>query len=151
MLTTHHRTGVYRKAAESTLQVLRANRDSLTSVLESFVHDPLVEWEQATRRDVSFESSRSRISPKMFDVRALSSQRRKGKEGPTDLRVHADRALQPIKQKLRGIGSGDPSSRGDKARELSVPNQVDALIKEATNPCNLVSLSVGATWKELCG
>lgn len=37
-------SGVYRKAAEITMDVLRTNRESLMSVLEAFVHDPLGEW-----------------------------------------------------------------------------------------------------------
>ena len=36
--------GVFRKAAEITLDLLRQNSESLMSVLEAFVHDPLVEW-----------------------------------------------------------------------------------------------------------
>jgi serine/threonine-protein kinase ATR len=44
---------VYRKAAEIALETLRSNRDSLMSVLEAFIHDPLVEWEEQKRREVS--------------------------------------------------------------------------------------------------
>jgi serine/threonine-protein kinase ATR len=36
--------GVFRKAGEVTMRLLRANSDTLMSVLESFIHDPLVEW-----------------------------------------------------------------------------------------------------------
>jgi len=36
--------GVFRRVSELTLQVLRTNRDTLMSVLETFIHDPLVEW-----------------------------------------------------------------------------------------------------------
>jgi serine/threonine-protein kinase ATR len=36
--------GVFRKAAEIAMTILRANSDSLMSVLEAFAHDPLVEW-----------------------------------------------------------------------------------------------------------
>ena len=36
--------GVYRKVAEITLRVLRDHRDALANVLETFVHDPLVDW-----------------------------------------------------------------------------------------------------------
>jgi phosphatidylinositol kinase/protein kinase (PI-3 family) len=36
--------GVFRKAAEISLQILRTNSESLMTVLEAFVHDPLVEW-----------------------------------------------------------------------------------------------------------
>ena len=36
--------GVFRKAGEVTMRLLRANTDTLMSVLESFIHDPLLEW-----------------------------------------------------------------------------------------------------------
>lgn len=48
--------GVFRKAGEVTMRLLRANSDTLMSVLESFIHDPLVEW---NRKKVS----RSLTSP----------------------------------------------------------------------------------------
>merc|ERR1711939_1059205 len=35
--------GVFRKACEITLRILRENKSSLISVLESFVHDPLLD------------------------------------------------------------------------------------------------------------
>ncbi len=55
--------------------------------------------------------------------------------GPTDLRTFADKSLQPINQKLLGyIGA-------EKKGQMSVANQVDTLIKEATSPTNLVSSS----------
>jgi phosphatidylinositol kinase/protein kinase (PI-3 family) len=34
------------------MQLLRDNQDSLMSVLEAFVHDPLVEWEDEKRKRV---------------------------------------------------------------------------------------------------
>ncbi|CAB40165.1 ATR checkpoint kinase Rad3 [Schizosaccharomyces pombe] len=36
--------GGFRKASEITMRLLRSNQDTLMSVLESFLHDPLVEW-----------------------------------------------------------------------------------------------------------
>jgi serine/threonine-protein kinase ATR len=102
-------TGVFRKAAEITMEILRSNRDSLMSVLEAFVHDPLVEWTK----------SRSR-----------SSER--------DVRLTADKNLQPIQEKLRGL-IGEV--------ERTVPNQVELLIREATSPTNLGLMYVGwAAW-----
>jgi serine/threonine-protein kinase ATR len=44
--------GVYRKGCEITMEVLRENKDSLISVLEAFIHDPLVEWQEAKKREV---------------------------------------------------------------------------------------------------
>lgn len=40
-------------ACEVTLQLLRDNKDSLMSVLDAFIHDPLVEWEDEKRKLVS--------------------------------------------------------------------------------------------------
>jgi phosphatidylinositol kinase/protein kinase (PI-3 family) len=37
--------GTYRGVCESVLSVLRANTDSVMTMLEAFVHDPLVNWE----------------------------------------------------------------------------------------------------------
>ncbi|ORZ11293.1 hypothetical protein BCR41DRAFT_110660 [Lobosporangium transversale] len=42
--------GVYRLACEQTLSVFRDNMESLVSVLEGFLHDPLVEWAKSKRR-----------------------------------------------------------------------------------------------------
>ncbi|KAI8840920.1 hypothetical protein BC829DRAFT_16893 [Chytridium lagenaria] len=36
--------GVFRKACENSMRVLRTNRESLVAVLETFIHDPLCEW-----------------------------------------------------------------------------------------------------------
>lgn len=39
--------GVFRRACEITLRILRENKNSLISVLESFVHDPLLDLQLA--------------------------------------------------------------------------------------------------------
>lgn len=36
--------GTYLKVCEITLSTLRANKEMLMNVLETFIHDPLVEW-----------------------------------------------------------------------------------------------------------
>lgn len=56
------------------MDILRSNGDSLMSVLEAFVHDPLVEWTKSSR---------------------------KGTE--RDVRVQGDKHLRPIQKKLRGV------------------------------------------------
>lgn len=42
--------GVFRIACEVTMQILRDNKDPLMSVLDAFIHDPLVEWEDEKRK-----------------------------------------------------------------------------------------------------
>jgi serine/threonine-protein kinase ATR len=36
--------GVFLKVCEITLSVLRTHKETLMTVLETFIHDPLVEW-----------------------------------------------------------------------------------------------------------
>lgn len=36
--------GMFRKACEVTLRVLREHKDMLRTVLQAFIHDPLSEW-----------------------------------------------------------------------------------------------------------
>jgi serine/threonine-protein kinase ATR len=43
------------------MNLLRENKDSLMSVLDAFIHDPLVEWEDEKRKRV-----RPLISPSIF-------------------------------------------------------------------------------------
>ena len=46
-------SGVFRIACEITMGLLRENKDTLMTVLDPFIHDPLVEWEDEKRKIVS--------------------------------------------------------------------------------------------------
>lgn len=41
--------GIFLRVCEITLSVLRMHRETLMSVLETFIHDPLVEWTKSQR------------------------------------------------------------------------------------------------------
>lgn len=41
--------GIFLRVCEITLSVLRTHRETLMSVLETFIHDPLVEWTKSQR------------------------------------------------------------------------------------------------------
>ncbi|MCO5595170.1 hypothetical protein L7F22_049209 [Adiantum nelumboides] len=69
--------GVFSRVCEITLSVLRANRETLMSVLETFIHDPLVEWTK------SHKSSGIEVK-----------------------NPHAQRALVNIKARLQGVVVG---------------------------------------------
>lgn len=89
---------------------LRSNSNSLMSVLEAFVHDPLVEWASRGARNRS----------------------------ATEIRSTADNKLNAIRKKLRGVVG---------EMEMTVPNHVELLIKEATSVQNLGLMYVGwAAW-----
>ncbi|EGO27933.1 hypothetical protein SERLADRAFT_414152 [Serpula lacrymans var. lacrymans S7.9] len=116
--------GVFRKACEVTLQLLRDNKDSLMSVLDAFIHDPLVEWEDEKRK--------------------MERDRRNAVKSTTDLRHLAKNALNPIEKKLKGIYS---TSKERHEKEISTSNLVQMLIQEATDSANLAKMYPGwAAW-----
>ncbi|KAF5363593.1 hypothetical protein D9756_000300 [Leucocoprinus leucothites] len=102
---------------EVTLQLLRDNKDSLMNVLDSFIHDPLVEWEDEKRR--------------------LDRQRNQVK---TSIDSLAKTALSKIEKKLKGIYIPDTSKDRNvmQEKEVTTGNLVQVLIQEATDDANLV-------------
>ncbi|KAI6130247.1 hypothetical protein EDD16DRAFT_1076970 [Pisolithus croceorrhizus] len=114
------------------MQLLKNNKDSLMSVLDAFIHDPLVEWEDEKRK--------------------MDRERRNAVKSSTDLRHLAKNALRPIERKLRGVYSPwNAKSRtlggtGDE-REISTGNLVQMLIQEAVDDANLAKMYPGwAAW-----
>ncbi|KAF8138751.1 hypothetical protein EV363DRAFT_1394182 [Boletus edulis] len=130
--------GVFRIACEMTMQLLRDNKDSLMSVLDAFIHDPLVEWEDEKRK--------------------MDRDRRNAVKSSTDLRHLAKNALRPIERKLRGVYSPsninpeitvevEVGSGGGEEREISTSNLVEMSIQEATDPGNFAKMYPGwAAW-----
>jgi len=49
--------GIFRKSCEMTMQLMRNQRDSFLSVLNTFLYDPLVEWKKESRKKASGETS----------------------------------------------------------------------------------------------
>lgn len=128
--------GVFRRVSEVTMHLLRENKETLRSVLESFIHDPLVEW---GRRGKATQGSGKSIPD-------LSSERTK-----EETRL----VLNTIDDRLRGIYNlGDAirplvsaSHRSilpeTDSLPLSVQGQVDKLIHEATSLENLAQMYIG--------
>ncbi|KAL0490437.1 serine/threonine-protein kinase ATR [Acrasis kona] len=104
--------GVFRSVCESALGVLRNNKDALLNVLESFVHDPLVEWNKEKKSNANSSKS-SRLTT-------------------------SDSSTQTMKL----IGSKLMGQMGDGLLPLSVKGQVDALISEATSNENLSGMYI---------
>lgn len=107
--------GVFRKCAEVVMKLLRDHQETLMNVLETFIHDPLVEWS---------------VKP--------SSRRGGGinRNGHEVNNEEAMRHLQSIEKKLTG--------RVQTANlPLSVAGQVQQLIAQATSPDNLSQMYVG--------
>ncbi|KAL1193295.1 Serine/threonine-protein kinase ATR [Cardamine amara subsp. amara] len=81
--------GIFMRVCEITLTVLRTHRETLMSILETFIHDPLVEWTK------SHKSSGVEV------------------QNP-----HAQRAISSIEARLRGVVVGVPLPVEGQARRL---------------------------------
>lgn len=134
--------GVFRRVCEVTMHLLRENKETLRSVLESFIHDPLVEWGR--------KGKAAQATP------GASSATRSIAEISTDRSKEETRIiLKTIDDRLRGIYNlGDAirllvstSHRNilpeNETLPLSVQGQVDKLIHEATSHENLAQMYIG--------
>jgi serine/threonine-protein kinase ATR len=116
-------SGVFRRACEVTMQILRENKDSLMSVLESFVHDPLVEW--TTRRRVS--SNVTSVETITFLSDCTGKQKGTSTTSEQDSqRREARKALEPILRKLKGLQTTSAPTKLEKV--ASSESQVESLV-----------------------
>lgn len=98
------------------MRVLRSNRESLMSVLETFLYDPLWEWNKAARR--------------------AGGSVTRDEKGEVE-NEQAIKTLQTISRKLLGfIGTSGGLA-------LSVEGQVHELIDQATDVKNLAAMYIG--------
>jgi hypothetical protein len=144
--------GVFRRVAEVALSCIRGNKDMLISVLESFIHDPLVEWQSRKQH---------RAPPPAATAAAPAAELAASAQGGEAENQDGLRTIRRILERLDGeynIGvealpskNGSNSSRarayaaartaaGGRAPPgvgLAIPGQVHRLLKEATNDENL--------------
>ncbi|KAI9189836.1 hypothetical protein H9P43_001269 [Blastocladiella emersonii ATCC 22665] len=105
--------GPFRRACEVVMRVVRDHREALMIVLDTFVHDPLIEWKQKRKANSTATAE------------AADEQ----------MRRQARRVLADIDARLQGmVGAGLP---------LGVNGQVDELIRQATAVENLSRMYVG--------
>eukprot|EP00977_Amphora_coffeiformis_P015047 scaffold4341_cov161-Amphora_coffeaeformis.AAC.1 len=125
--------GIYTESLKDAMGTLRSNRDTLLSVLEPFVKDPVIDWK------------RSRTQQK------LSQQERQFREAKRSIKV-IDERLQgvynlknPNFKKFRRTDLQTSSEIDGMSQylPLSVDGQVHKMISEATSRENLVQLYVG--------
>lgn len=128
--------GIFADSLKSAMAVLRDNRDTLLSVLEPFVKDPIIDWK-----------------------RSKGSQRQGSDDTGVRDTTQAKLSLKVIDERLRGIYNlRNPNLKRitrtdqvaldndeDMARmvPLSVEGQVHKMISEATCHENLVQLYIG--------
>lgn len=121
--------GVFRKACETSIRLLRNNIDTMMTVLEAFTHDPAVDMVSSVHR---------RKQPNFKPGVMIPPRNQK-------------EIMERIVKRLRGVveeaerAGEKESGRGFLGKEevLSVEGQVDVLIVRATDKENLKNMYVG--------
>ncbi|CAH0725575.1 unnamed protein product, partial [Brenthis ino] len=133
--------GTYRFTCESVMHVLHRHRDSVMAVLEAFVYDPLLNWrlidnEQHSITESTFSSDID--SPYSLPSRSRNIRYESLEMPPeSNLNKRALAILNRIRDKLTGRDFPHIEA------VVSVPKQVDLLIKIATNNENLCQCYMG--------
>nr|CAI5844505.1 unnamed protein product [Callosobruchus analis] len=117
--------GDFRRSCEKTMGVLRQNYQTIISILEVLLYDPLYAWTvtpaEANKRQTDESNFRN------------NSPNSSGEED-NHINITAERALLRIREKLQGTELGHPTT---------IEHQVGTLIQQATDPVNLCKLFVG--------
>lgn len=122
--------GVYTSGLQTAMRTLRDNRDTLLSVLEPFLKDPIIDWKRyRSQQKSSTSTTQAKRSVKVIDERL---------RGVYNLR-------NPNLKKYRRTDglSADQDDELTHLLPLSVEGQVNKMIAEATSSENLVQLYVG--------
>ena len=127
--------GMYTGSLKAAMTTLRDNRDTLLSVLEPFIKDPIIDWKR-------MKSSQNR-SAKSSDQRSLQAKR---SITSIDERLQGIYNLRnPNYKKVKRTDGWSQDTHDDMMhmQPLSVEGQVHKMITEATSIENLVQLYVG--------
>jgi serine/threonine-protein kinase ATR len=108
--------GVFRRVCEITMRVMRENKETLLSVLETFVYDPLCEWSKSSR-------SLAQASGEVENEDALQT-------------------LKGISDRLNGK-KRRPDNVNEILLPLSVEGHVHSLIEDAVSHENLSRMFIG--------
>lgn len=155
--------GVFRGSCEHTMRVLRNEREVLLSVLEAFVHDPLVEWKKKGKNSSKASGNAKKRSR---DMAGLSSNDDEDDGGNSDARqmlrniddrlcgiYNRDFVLKTMQEKRSSIKKNKTSKNASDSESsginntaslpLSIEGQVQKLIEEATDDGNLCKMYIG--------
>ncbi|XP_060527564.1 serine-protein kinase ATM isoform X2 [Cylas formicarius] len=114
--------GLFRSACERTMEVLRTNAQTILTILEVLLYDPLYFW------TVTAAEANKRQTDDEY-IRGISEDSEEENKN-----ISAERALLRLRSKLQGTEGG---------KQTSIEEQVDTLIQQAVNPVNLSRLFYG--------
>jgi len=140
--------GVMRRCSEVTLSVLRAHKDSVVTLVEVLIHDPILKWAMSPELAARRQQQLADEEMEEEDV-AGEAQTAGGVDGAMNVNAvrgadviqsaDAERALWRVRQKLDGVEDGEPRS---------IDGQVQQLIQDARDPDKLCVMYPG--WAPWC-
>jgi len=129
--------GLYARGLHRAMAGLRDNRDTLLSVLEPFVNDPIIDWKRYRSQQKRGEDRQTKEAKRSISV---IDERLRG------IYNLVNPNLKKIRHLLSGGGGGADAEDDDDLQHmvpLSVEGQVHKMISEATSSENLVQQYVG--------
>ncbi|XP_062510724.1 serine-protein kinase ATM-like isoform X2 [Corticium candelabrum] len=139
--------GIFRRACEETLIVMRGNVEAVLTILEVLLHDPLYDWSMnpvkalnlqensESTDDASMAALAGDIShPSSASANVRTASVTSGQVSSKTNNKMAVRVLLRLRQKLEGVENSVP---------MSVAGQVNHLIQEAVDPENLCRVYSG--------
>ncbi|KAM6159265.1 serine-protein kinase ATM isoform 2-T2 [Rhynchocyon petersi] len=129
--------GVFRRCCEKTMEVMRHSQETLLTIVEVLLYDPLFDW---TMNPLKALYLQQRPEDETELNSSLNADDQECKRSPSDtdqsFNKVAERVLMRLQEKLKGVEEGTV---------LSVGGQVNLLIQQAMDPKNLSRLFPG--WK----
>ncbi|CAF0938650.1 unnamed protein product [Adineta ricciae] len=142
--------GLFKKSCEITLELMRQYADTLITIIEVFLYDPLYQWQLSPQKALQLQQQFDKTNA---DSVVSSSGRSSGKgsmlpppvpqsstpisgneSGAIDTNKMAERLLLGVRQKLQGI---------ERLNQMTIKAHVNMLIQEATSIENLSQLFAG--------
>ena len=124
--------GVFRRCCEHTVDVLRAHKDELLTIMDVLLHDPLHSWTLTKQKAAARQRDSDEVALLAPGGRAEAEEDVDGANSSETF--EASTVLQRIREKLDGIEMGEV---------LDVQSQVQRLLQEATDPDKLAALYHG--------
>lgn len=129
--------GVFRRCCEKTMEVMRSSQETLLTIVEVLLYDPLFDWTMNPLKALYLQQ-RPEDESDLHSTPNADDQECKQSLSDTDQSFNkvAERVLMRLQEKLKGVEEGTV---------LSVGGQVNLLIQQAMDPKNLSRLFPG--WK----
>ncbi|XP_016073693.1 PREDICTED: serine-protein kinase ATM isoform X3 [Miniopterus natalensis] len=129
--------GVFRRCCEKTMEVMRNSQETLLTIVEVLLYDPLFDWTMNPLKALYLQQ-RLEDEAELHSTLNADDQECKHSLSEIDQSFNkvAERVLMRLQEKLKGVEEGTV---------LSVGGQVNLLIQQAMDPKNLSRLFPG--WK----